>query len=264
MLDGAESIMAFQVRAERLKEKHPDSIDALNRITKELLLTITSCSSAILRASMTSEAAKLLNLPEVALREELSKMKSEVALPPSPPPRPSADVNTPPLPGEDAASVVPPPSKELAFCEFLLANEYDENAKMLEGKIGEFLPRFVFVHDFTWKFIETWRTEIVKGGDLIAPWSDALSPHERKWFDLLLVGQSKALESTLENSDILEDFVRSLWIDCLKRLRGSLAASGDADATARRMKITLDLKRLNAVKWSSVKEIIRDWIENLK
>ena len=149
----------------------------------------------------------------------------------------------------------------MAFCEFLLANEYAEEAKRLDGLVGELLPREVFAHDFTWSFIETWRTEIAKGGDLIAPWSDALPPQERAWFDQLLLGQNRAMASGFEISDIAEDFVRALWVEHLKRLRGDLPASGDAAADLKRMKITLDLKRLNSVKWSSVKDMVRDWMQ---
>ena len=149
----------------------------------------------------------------------------------------------------------------MALCEFLLANEYSEEAKKLDGLVGEFLPREVFAHDFTWAFVETRRTEITEGGDLIAPWSDALPPQERAWFDQLLLGQNRAMASGIEASDIAEDFVRALWIERLKRIRGDLPATGDAAADLKRMKITLDLKRLNSVKWSSVKDLVRDWMQ---
>ena len=300
MLDGAESIMSFQVRAERAKEKNPDSVDAVNRMTKELLLTIAQCPGAILRATMLEEVAKLMKLPNAALREELEKVKAAPV--PSPVPRavlgrtaersetavgragqpavtaPVAedsdgteyddpdgyepvDDDPGPLAGEAAAKVLPPPPKEMAFCEFLLANEYSDEAKNLDGLIGEFLPREVFAHDFTWAFVETWRAEIAQGGDLIAPWSDALPPEERAWFDRLLMNQHRTLESSLDVSDIAEEFVRRLWIEHLTRIRGALPATGDAAADLKRMKITLDLKRLNSVKWSSVKELIRDWLQ---
>ena len=273
MLDGAESIMSFQVRAERAKERNPDSVDAVNRITKEVLFTIAQCPSAVLRATMTSEAAKLLKLPHAALVEELGKVKLEASQVAKPAEQ-SGDLESleslesladdfadqlPPIEGEDVAAVIPPPKEELAFCEFLLGNEYAEEAKILDGMIGEFLPPSVFVHDFTRAFVETWRTEQVKGEDVIAPWSDSLRPQERTWFDRLLLGQGKVMESAMSPTEIAQDFVRTLWAAQLKRVRGALPAAGDAEADLKRMKITLDLKRLNSVKWATVKEMVREW-----
>ena len=281
MLDNAESIMSFQVRAERAKEPHPDSVDAVNRITREILQTIAQCPSAILRATMTDEAAKLLKLPRAALVEELGKVKvdrkgeveglgeghdrdrgfDEAAVE-------EAfegggfEVEESDVPGEDAGRVIPPPKEELAFCELLLGNEYADEAKMLDGLIGEFLPPAVFSHDFTREFVEIWRAEQAKGEDMIAPWGDSLAPREREWFDRMLLGQGKALESAMSPTDIAQDFVRTLWAAHLRRVRGSLPASGDAEADLRRMKITLDLKRLNSVKWGAVKEMVREWSRN--
>lgn len=280
MLDGAESIMSFQVRAERAKERSPDSVDAVNRITKEILITIAQCPSAILRATMTAEAAKLLKLPHAALVEELGKVKVEAAQVAKPVEQ-SGDLESiesiesegspvddptdslPPEEGEDAATVIPPPKEELAFCEFLLGNEYAEEAKILDGMIGEFLPPSVFVHDFTRAFVEAWRAEQVKDEDVIAPWSDSLRPQERAWFDRLLLGQDKALESTMSPTDIAQDFVRTLWAAHLKRVRGALPAAGDAEADLERMRITLDLKRLNSVKWATVKDMVRERISHI-
>ena len=52
LLDDAESIMSFQVRAERAKERSPDSIDAMARISGEILLTVSSSRSAVIRAGV--------------------------------------------------------------------------------------------------------------------------------------------------------------------------------------------------------------------
>lgn len=272
LLDGAESIMAFQVRAERAKEKNPDSVDAVNRVTKELLLTIAQCPSAILKATMIDEVARLLKLPNAALREELEKIKvpvtSAARVEPGATPPEEVEPIEPfdpieddfePLAGEDAAEVLPPPPLEFAFCEFLLANEDAAEAKKLDGLIGEFLPREVFLHDFTWAFVETWRREIAEGVDYIAPWSDGLEPTKRAWFDRILLKQHHAIESGLGIFEIAEDFVRKLWVDRLRRVRGNLPALGDAAVDEKRLKITLDLQRLNAVKWATVKDLIRDW-----
>ena len=121
----------------------------------------------------------------------------------------------------------------------------------------------MFSHDFTRRFVGVWLHEIEKGDDLIAPWSGALEGRERNWFASMLARQGMAMECGLEPEKVLEDFVRTLWMARLKRMRGALPALGDDVADMLRMKITLDLKRLNAVKWSNVKEIVRKWIPEI-
>ena len=281
LLDNAESIMSFQVRAEKAKETNPDSIDAMARITKAILNTIAQSKNAVIKAGMVGEASKLLGVPSAALNEELGKIKSEglkvrkfegsksVAE------EAFDDIEdldgeddglsnsqtfklSNSLPGEDATTVIPPPSRELALCAFLMANEYD---KTLDGMIGEFLPPKVFAHDFTRRFVETWRAEVVKNEDLLQDFAGKLEGHEREWFDTVLLSGSKTESSGLSPTDILQDFVRALWADELKRERGSLPASGDAEADLRRMKLSMDLKRLSSVRWAAVKDMVRDWLQ---
>ena len=265
MLDSAESIVAFQTRTARAAEKKPDSVDAVNRTAKAVLETISACANAIQRAAMVSEAAKVLGIPAIALDEELAKIGS------SAPERARARQEEPRVErveivveagadAEDASKAIPPSERELAFCEFLMANEYSESAKTLSDIVGEFLPQQVFSHDFTRRFVEVWKAEIASGEDKMAPWGDSLRGRERSWFDAVLTGQAKTMECGLEPVDVLEDFVRTLWSERLRRIRGGLPISGNGEADALRMKITLDLKRLNSVKWNTVKELVRDWI----
>jgi len=274
MLANAESIMSFQVRAGRAVEAHPETVDAVTRITRELLVTVSQCPNEVLKAAMTGEAARLLGLPTAALNDELRKLGTQMA--PShrrpssegrtaaPPDELPEDLSSdeepfdePPMPGEEAAAVVPPPLRELAFCAFLMGNEYDAT---LSGMVGEFLPPSVFTHDFTRRFIETWREEVARGEDLLAPWSETLATAERPWFERLLLGQSKTQESALSSTDVCEDFVRALWADELKRRRGALPASGDAESDMLRMKLSADIKRLSTIRWASVKDLIRDYL----
>ena len=279
LLDNAESIMSFQVRAEKAKETNPDSIDAMARITKAVLATIAQSKNAVIKAGMVGEASKLLGVPSAALNEELGKIKeTPVRLAPkvsgpqdgrrepedgdiSPELEDFTDeepIDDGDFSGEDAHNVIPPPQRELALCAFLMANEYD---KTLDGMLGEFLPPKVFAHDFTRRFVEAWRTEIVKGEDLLQAFAGGLSGHEREWFDSVLLSGGKTESSGLSPTDILQDFVRSLWADELKRERGSLPASGDPEADLRRMKLSMDLKRLPSVRWAAVKDMVRDWLQ---
>ena len=280
LLDGAESIMSFQVRAERAKEPNPTSVDAVARMTRAVIATIAQSKNAVIKASMADEAARLLGLPVAALNEELGKVKApEPRLPRLPSPVSSPDegdfetkdvrletedfadedpYDEGDFEGEDAHAVVPPPPKELALCAFLMANEYD---KTLNGMVGEFLPPQVLSHDFSRRFVEAWQAEVAKGEDTLQAFASDLDSVARAWFDAVLLDSAKAQASGLSATDILQDFVRTLWAEALRRERGTLPASGDPEADLRRMKISMDLKRLSSVKWHSVKDMIHDWMQ---
>ena len=137
---------------------------------------------------------------------------------------------------------------------FLLANE--QNAAV-DAAVGEFLPRAVFASDFTWHFVQAWRAGAATGEDRLAPFAASLPPAERRWFDEIPPAVGRQAASSLPATDIIQDYVRSLWCDRLRRLRGALPAGSDAGTDARRLEISADLKRLNMVKWSDVKEMAR-------
>ncbi len=260
-MDDAESIVAFQCRAERAKEAHPDSIDAVARVTRAVVETIAQCPSAVIRASMVGEAAKLLRLPSAALDDELGKamaarpVRGGSAAPESAPEPEEAPSAAPAEVEAPEAAVPPPPEREMAFMDFLMANEYDQT---LEGAVGEFLPDEVFAHDFTRRFVGVWRDESAAGEDRFAAFADALPAPERRWFDRVMLAAGRTQASSFRPIDILQEFVRLLWIDRLRRERGNLAADGGAETDMERMRISMDLKRFQQAKWGTVKEMIRD------
>ncbi len=254
LLEKGESIISFQCRVERAKERDPASIDAVARVSKAVLATIAACSSAVLRASMVGEASKLLGLPSAALTEELEVVRKKASL--AAPRRQSTDAVVPqdedidlpisdldsevPIPAAaEAAEVAPPPPREMAFMQFLMANERD---KTLDGMIGDF------------------RMEASSGEDAFAAFAASLAGQERALLDAVLVEVGKTQSSTLSATDIMQDFVRSFWEAHLKQVRGTLPAVGDSEANKERMKITMDLKRLRQARWAVVKDMIRDFM----
>ena len=283
LLDAAESVMAFQVRAERAKERDPGSLDAVARVTKEVLTTVAACPNEVLKAAMVGEAAKRLGLPAAALADELGKIVEAGAagaargggLRAEPAAEPAdgsgdddgvgaadgeagevaADGAAPEE--EDAGASLPPPAKERAFCSFLIANEYDVT---LSGMVGDLLPPGVLTHPLAARIVETWRQECAAGEDLFAAFAEALPPRERRVFDAIWTESGQSRPSALSATDILEDFVRSLWAEALRRLRGALPADGGAESAAERLRITADIKRLASVRWRTAKEIVRSYL----
>lgn len=267
LIENAESVIAFQCRVEQSKEHNAKSIDAVARISKAVLSTINSCSSAILRSSMLSEASCMLGLPYAALSEELEKMKSLSApavhhaildkdeSSPSVSLRQTAD--DAPLPGDDAGESDSPPKLEMALMEFLLSNEHDN---LLDAMVGEFLPQKVISHGFTWRFIETWRTDVLNGSDAMSTFAKSLPDRERDWFDGILVSIGRMNADGRAATDVMQEFVRNLWADFLARSRGRLPVFGDAQADVERLKISFVLKRLKLARWHEVKDIVRQQI----
>ena len=264
LVEGAESIVAFQMRAESAKEVNPKSIDAVARISRSVLQTIACAKSAVLRASMLDEAARLMWLPVAAMQEELAKLAVER-------PKRTARVeeNEPQgeegdrTPGEETQEktialrtlVIPPPPAEMALMGFLMEHEYDAQ---LSAIAGEFLPPGVFAHDFTRRFVDVWRDECASGEDRLAAFGEMLSDDERGWFDSILLSQGKTQASGLSPADIARDFVRTLWKARLARLRGDLSADGSEDM--KRMKLTMDMKRLATIRWELVKDLVSEYI----
>ena len=281
LLAKGESIVAFQCRVERAKETDPGSIDAVARVSKAVLSTIAACPSPVLRASMCGEAARLLSLPSAALAEELDRMVAAAVLaakrrrpatesaPADEPPEEEPEYtdgedgpqggDEPATPeAEDAAGAAPPPPREMAFMQFLMTNERD---RAIDAAIGEFLPQGVFAHPFTWRFLEAWRMEAASGEDAFAAFAQGLDGRERAWFDAVLADAGRTDASTLGATDILQDFVRSLWEARLVRARGALPAAGDAEADLDRMRLTMCIKRLKQSRWAVVKDMIRDFMK---
>ena len=128
--------------------------------------------------------------------------------------------------------------------------------------LDEFLPASVFTHAFTARFVETWRQECAKGEDLFAAFADGLPPRERAWFDAILLDAGKSQASALAATDILQEFVRTLWAEALRRRRGALPAVGDAAVEAERLRLSMDVKRLATVRWHTVKDLVRGYRES--
>lgn len=251
LLDNAESIMSFQVRSEKKKELNPDSVDATNRVTKAILSTISKSSSAVIKEGMLKEASQLLSLPINALREELGE-KGESGFreegtgngTPNLQPIPQTSIPQSPVP----QPITPPPNPtELEFCEFLMANETDEHVRDM---VKEFLPREVFVHEFTAKFVEAWQNG--ESGFIVFP--STLEGEEKKWFDRIFLAGSRSLASGLSATNLAEAYVRKLW-SCLFERRLS---DTKADENEKRLTYRMNIFKLRSDRWPDIKVLIRE------
>lgn len=273
LIDNARSIIDFQFETEKNKEDGSTSLDAINRISKSLLLTIASCPSAILQASMVDEAAKFLSLPVAALSEELSKVIAAAKVAPKvlsssvepqgedqftddySQPYEDEEIDDTEFEGALASERHSPSITEFAFMEFLLTREYDAE---IAKDVTEFLPIDILNSDFSRRFLSTWLDEAQKNEDLFAAFAENLSSYEREWFDKIYLGAGKTEASAMTAEDILRDFVRKFWVARLKRERNSISSSSGLEGDMKRMKLSMDIKRLSSAVWTDVSVLIDD------
>ncbi len=260
LLDAAESIVSFQLRNERAKERNPNSIDAVTRVSKSILQTIACAKSPVLRANLVNEASKLMSLPVAALNEELSILRNadgakrvELKEAEAPLEEEVEVENVAPLETviKENTLVISPSNREMAFMRFLMENEYDKEIGCL---LGEYLPSTVFENNFTRNFYEAWKDQCETGEDKVLVFCSSLDEANRKLFETIILSQSKTLASQLSKIEILKDFVRALWADCLVRKRGELPSVSSNDAL--RMSMSMDIKRLSVVEWENLTDII--------
>lgn len=268
LCDNAQSIVSFQIAVERDKETNPDSVDALARITRAVLATISQCPNAVLKAGMAGEAAKILGVPTMALNEELGKIR-----PAAPRPRNLAAANdddagpqcgdaqeleqSAERGGPGASGVPPPPEAEEDFMAFLMANENDRE---LDGMIGEYLPDDVFAHEFTRKFVASWRLQTGKGEDMDAGFPASLAPQEKVWFDHVMLDAGKTLASGLAKDGIMRGLVCALWLRHIERLRGAVnAVPRDAAEVAWSCHLANCIPPFRTVQWERAKKIISEF-----
>ncbi|MFO7936413.1 MAG: DNA primase [Kiritimatiellia bacterium] len=77
IIERAESIIAFQIESMRSVEEHPESIDAVGRVSHGVLETLAGCSSSVIASSLLQEASDILHLPLSAMEEDLREYRKK-------------------------------------------------------------------------------------------------------------------------------------------------------------------------------------------
>ena len=196
LLEAAPSITAFQVDALHQAEAQPDSIDALNRVSRGVLDMLAACPSAVLRTRLLQEAAALLHLPYSAMADDLEKHRETLrqraayaeaykspdsgghgARGGEPPPEEPAEAGEPdggpdgPLPEEPAPE--PPSRAEVLLCEFLIEHEHD--AAILD-LVESHLPLDIIPHPFARALVDALLSQRRCGGDRLAEFCGTVEP----------------------------------------------------------------------------------------
>ncbi len=257
MIDGkAESIVSFQVRSERAKEPHPDAADALGRISKAVIETVSQCSNAVVRAALLDEASRLLKIPVFALAEEMSKLPRHPAAQAELPDEDEAE-DFSPLPDEiaqrpsvsgiemrDAGDAIPPTRLEQAMMGLMISNPDDEAVALI---VKELLRPEIFGGDFARGFAAHWLEH-----DLTA-FENSLGDLERRWYAEIEFGAGKSEASEMEPAHQMQEISRSLWHDYLRRLRFN------TDDTRAQLEYQIAAKSLMRMRWPDFKAFVRNF-----
>ena len=268
-LDAAESITAFQVRVLRAHEANPGSIDAVSRVSRAVLDTLAKCPSAVMRETLMDEAAGLLHVTADALREDLAKAgggRSGASATGGTPVVPvqrarrplsqSAADGVPVAPDEyeeeippdiDAAAPEnnPPPPRERALCEFLFDHEHDV---ALVEQVEKYATDNVLTHPFTRLFVAAWRKGC-EDGSSVESLLDELSPTECAWLNEILMSNDRSGLSELSPERILQDFLRQIWMEAVRRRQGALPAESTAENDLKRLNYSTCIRRLQRDPW---------------
>ena len=285
-LDAAESLVAFQVRIARAMEQTPDSYDAISRAARAVLALVRCSSSAVMRASLLQEASTLLKIPVAALEEDLEKgsafakatadkignrergaRNSELGTQNSQLGTLNSQLTTHnsqltthnSQPSDDAAAPEnnPPPRTETALMEFLFGNGPDgQLADMLES----YAPDTIFIHALTRGFVRAYVQETRGNEQAMAELRGTLSETDGALLEGVFLSRERASLSELEPVRILEDFLRRLWVDAIRRCLGELPARGDAELEHRRLSLSMRMRKLKNAPWQVARTLMVAWM----
>lgn len=210
LLANAESAITFQCRVLKATESNPNSIDAIQRISKAVLETIALCKNSVLKDSLLSEASSALGIPKDILQNEVGNSKvKEIKPKPIEEPLPlsvndsssddSDDFES--RDGSDASDDVPvelePSPVEFALMSVLACCENDSSMKkFLENALSK-APQILqklsckFVRDFISAFLSP---------DLmpLAAFAESLSLEGRGWFDEIMASANSSSSVVLQ------------------------------------------------------------------
>ena len=268
-LDAAESITAFQVRTLRAQEANPDSIDAVTRVSRAVLTMLAACPSAVMREALMDEAATLLHLPVSALKEDFEKVgkvaagtaahhaggtrsSASVTYQKSVEEGTDAQERVPPEIDAAAPENNPPPTRERAFCEFLFDHEHDVSLVEL---VEKYALDDVLTHSFTRQFVSAWRKGCEDGSSLEAL-LDELPSAECAWLNEILLSNNRSGLSELSSERILQDFLRQLWMEAVRRRQGALSAESSAESDLKRLNYSTCIRRLQRDPWKKASSLM--------
>ncbi|MBQ9430954.1 MAG: DNA primase [Kiritimatiellae bacterium] len=267
LLDGASSITEFQIETLRHGESSPDSIDAVNRISRKVLEMLSGCPAATLRSRLLQEASDLLHLPFSALEEDLDQLREQQQKRAAQKIEWAKDAHSESrniqtdqydLPTEDVPGTAedfepgevppdPPPLNERLLCELLIECEHQRNVLEL---IRAHLPVDMVTHPFAQSLMETIFKELDGGEDLLPQFCQSADPKWQPLIAELTAGSQKLLcAQEISPEEAAKDLITAIWIAHTEKLRGQLNNESSPVNDAQRLRLTCLIKSLRNLPW---------------
>jgi DNA primase len=273
LLENAASITAFQVDTLLHAEERPDSIDAVNRIARDVLDMLAACPSAVLRTRLLQEASARLHLPYSAMEVDLEKHtealrqrtsresrepraetgspRSEAGNPPPGLTPPAADSEISPF---DSPAPEPPSRTEILLCEFLVEHEHDGDVL---DQVERHLPLALIPHSFAQSVVSALLAQRRSGGDQLAELCRTTAPEWQPLLGSLLANQQKMLSAReMTKDEAARDLIRALWIMRVKQARGQLPSESISENDRLRFSLTTLIKTLETQPWEKISRLM--------
>ena len=221
---------------------------------------------------MVAEAAKFLELPQIALNEELNKalaapkqnFKNQKIAKPAIEEGDEyldcyeideSEFSSTPIEGKEARKIIPLPKGEISLIALILANPEDD---ILFEMTSHFLDARMLEHDFTKKILGAWLgAPEGQREEEIEKLEEEFSDEEKSWRDSAMVDSLKLQACGLSLSGIGQNLIRALWRAYLERKRGAMNANAqDESEFIAFAQITSSLRTLQQDRWTKVKELV--------
>ena len=137
--------------------------------------------------------------------------------------------------------------------EFLFGNGPDGLlAEMLES----YAPAALFAHDFTRAFVAAYVRETRGEDGALAGLGKTLPAADVRLLEGIFIARERAALSELAPRQILEDFLRRLWADAVRRRLGALPVQGDEALERRRLELSVRMRKFKSAPWKIARSLM--------
>lgn len=242
----AESIVQFQIRAERAKETNPDDSNAKVRVTKAILETISKCRDKIHRDILLKEAAKRLDADLAVLTEEIASTVKAAEQENRETAEQLIDL---PVAGKAEEDLNLPGTTEGAFISYLMENEdKEEEREEILANLEKLIPTRILYSPLTAKVMNAWKTGRSGENDAVRDLVEKMSESEYRFFISLMTTLDTSNQVSISHKNRIVYFARQLWHEYLVRL-----FRDNADNEARQKEIA---KAITTLQTSTMKGVV--------
>ena len=248
IMEKAESIVKFQIRAEKAKETNPNDPNAAVRVTKAVLETISKCTDKVLRNVLLKDAAKSLGIDFETLSSDIAGIVKTTEKEQS---ATDEQLIEPCIASKPEAENNPPSLAVGSLINFLMANEGNNEIKEY---ISQLIPPCVIGSPMARSIIEAWVDGKTVDGDRIREVVEALPIEDYRQLLLIMASMDSTEYSEITLKNMVVYFARQIWHEYLVRLLTDFRGVGDKE------KILADsLKTLHSATMKGVVHLIANF-----